>query len=785
MAILSLDVELSRDLLAKCGGIHIEGLMEKEGQVNTSFQERHFVLWPREECLLVSRGFRVLYYFDSRTATKAKGRIRIDTPLIEDLTRERNGQCVMRISPETAALAATQKGVMTLDSFLESKKQSPLDARPLTLRWHSSVASDNFEQMEKWSEAFGGHRAEEQQDDVAPLGEQGTTTGTSVDAAKADVMTSEQQHLAKQFKAGMSDQEMQVGTRVRVEGHGLGVYESFAKNVIGGNSHMVRFGADVASLELPKLRWVVLGDSDDGAASEIEWSKTSVQSLPATATTDDAAASPPPGGDAQKPAEPVVQAPVGRSPPRGQCRKRKQNMGFTWPERYIQLSQPEGKPLMGLYVFANEGDSAPRGSSIEKLHGVEVSKGIENWKLQGDKFKLTLSADFLPEKSADFCFETESLRDEFYEACVNLAAGRPWYLSALQETQARAEAEERERQRVQEEIDRKVAEATMAAEAKAEADRAEAIRVAREHAVEEERERAAKEAQEKKIRQAKAAMAQKEASAKIAREEEAAAVQQQDRPDVSIGTRVQVWSESSGQWCDGTVKDVTTDGVLVAYRVGEKKKTKTISTGSKDLKIVAADVAAADAAPAADVASAVASPTVMSVDPAPVGLTAPKGPGRDKPARTPKAAAASPVLAPTATPAPEPAPASFDAAAARGGGGARGGAAPARKGPYKIGSGMRFILPEEEYVADERVDVCEDHLCEHVFVEKGTKGGFSASKWRRHHCRSCGHIFCSKCSGEKFRLIDPESATGATSKERVCDQCFAALTKSEEPTRFE
>ena len=29
-----------------------------------------------------------------------------------------------------------------------------------------------------------------------------------------------------------------------------------------------------------------------------------------------------------------------------------------------------------------------------------------------------------------FCFETEEMRDEFYEACTNLAAGRAWDMSA-------------------------------------------------------------------------------------------------------------------------------------------------------------------------------------------------------------------------------------------------------------------------------------------------------------------------------------------------------------------
>jgi hypothetical protein len=42
---------------------------------------------------------------------------------------------------------------------------------------------------------------------------------------------------------------------------------------------------------------------------------------------------------------------------------------------------------------------------------------------------------------------------------------------------------------------------------------------------------------------------------------------------------------------------------------------------------------------------------------------------------------------------------------------------------------------------------------------------------RRHHCRMCGRVVCSKCSG-KLCLI-PDSTY--TAKERVCDPCFAIL----------
>ena len=773
----------------------MEGLMEKEGQVNTRFQERFFVLWPREECKLVARGFRVLYYFDSASATKAKGRVRIDQPDIEDLTKEREGQCVLKISPnsETSEQATEARG-MTLESFLESRKQPSLDARPLTLRWLSSVQSDDFEQMEKWSAALGGRRADNH---VELASDTEGASKAHADGVLAEVMTSAQQQRVNQFEAGVSDQEMQVGTRIRVEGHGIGVYERFEKNMFGSNSHFIRFGQSVLTLELPQLRWAVLDETEDGSELEREWAETKEpsalanDSAAASATASQLASEPEPEPQAgleqaqqqqerqeQTSAE-AESAGSQRLPPCGLCWKRKQNIGFTWPERFIALSQPVGKAHMGLYVFAKEGDDEPRGSSIEKLLDVEVTKGIESWsKLQGgDKFKLTLSADFLPEKSACFCFEEEGRRDEFFDACANLAAGRPWYLSAAQAAKAKAEEEERAKQKLEEEINRRVA-----------AEAAEAIRVATEKAVEEERQRAAKEAQEKKIRQAQAAMArkEKEAAEKAAREEaEAAAtvaaatqkVSSDAKPDaLPVGTQVQVWSASSSQWCDGTVKEGTADGssVVVTYRVGEKKKTKTISSSSQELKVLSADDAAAP-----NLGSSSSAAAMLSLEPPPVGV-ADRVSGEAPAPRQATKSSPKPQRAGGATPLePEPQPASaasFDSTRS-------GAAAPVRKGPHKIGCGFRFILPEDEFVEDSRVSVCEDNMCDHAFVEKG--GMISATKWRRHHCRSCGHVFCAKCSSERYRLIDPQSATGGTRKERVCDQCFATLSKGDEPTKFE
>ena len=49
---LKLENQVSPELLAKCGGSAKHAMMEKEGQVNTQFQQRHFVLWPRDPCRL-------------------------------------------------------------------------------------------------------------------------------------------------------------------------------------------------------------------------------------------------------------------------------------------------------------------------------------------------------------------------------------------------------------------------------------------------------------------------------------------------------------------------------------------------------------------------------------------------------------------------------------------------------------------------------------------------------------------------------------------------------------
>lgn len=66
------------------------------------------------------------------------------------------------------------------------------------------------------------------------------------------------------------------------------------------------------------------------------------------------------------------------------------------------------------------------------------------------------------------------------------------------------------------------------------------------------------------------------------------------------------------------------------------------------------------------------------------------------------------------------------------------------------------------WVPDEEVNNCI--LCKTIFT---------VTKWK-HHCRSCGKVYCSECSASRIRL--PE--LGYTEKVRVCDDCFFARTSS-------
>ena len=87
-------------------------------------------------------------------------------------------------------------------------------------------------------------------------------------------------------------------------------------------------------------------------------------------------------------------------------------------------------------------------------------------------------------------------------------------------------------------------------------------------------------------------------------------------------------------------------------------------------------------------------------------------------------------------------------------------------GPYKIGAGTTRLLPSAEFVEDAEAPTCED--C-------GTEFGRIT---RKHHCRSCGHVFCGPCSRERYPLIDPQASKRhqKDSCVRVCNECYSTLT---------
>eukprot|EP00055_Hartaetosiga_balthica_P016482 m.104564 g.104564 ORF g.104564 m.104564 type:complete len:195 (+) comp9111_c8_seq7:299-883(+) len=67
----------------------------------------------------------------------------------------------------------------------------------------------------------------------------------------------------------------------------------------------------------------------------------------------------------------------------------------------------------------------------------------------------------------------------------------------------------------------------------------------------------------------------------------------------------------------------------------------------------------------------------------------------------------------------------------------------------------------DHWVKDSSVVVCMNIQCQTKFT----------SFERRHHCRSCGGVFCHKCSS--LEVCIPE--LNLTKPVRVCDRCYAKL----------
>uniref|UniRef100_K1QIW8 Lateral signaling target protein 2-like protein n=1 Tax=Magallana gigas TaxID=29159 RepID=K1QIW8_MAGGI len=79
-----------------------------------------------------------------------------------------------------------------------------------------------------------------------------------------------------------------------------------------------------------------------------------------------------------------------------------------------------------------------------------------------------------------------------------------------------------------------------------------------------------------------------------------------------------------------------------------------------------------------------------------------------------------------------------------------------------------FTLLKSRWVSDDEVSVCQ--WCKNKFNQLR----------RKHHCRQCGNVFCSKCCNEKM----PLPQLGLEDPERVCEYCRPVtefITKSWSP----
>ncbi|XP_067018389.1 uncharacterized protein [Acropora muricata] len=86
-------------------------------------------------------------------------------------------------------------------------------------------------------------------------------------------------------------------------------------------------------------------------------------------------------------------------------------------------------------------------------------------------------------------------------------------------------------------------------------------------------------------------------------------------------------------------------------------------------------------------------------------------------------------------------------------------------GPANVFSSIPFLLVKARWIADDVVQICP--LCSQKFTQIR----------RKHHCRQCGQVLCSKCCNEKV----PLPQLGFDEPERICDSCLevtALVTKS-------
>jgi hypothetical protein len=84
--------------------------------------------------------------------------------------------------------------------------------------------------------------------------------------------------------------------------------------------------------------------------------------------------------------------------------------------------------------------------------------------------------------------------------------------------------------------------------------------------------------------------------------------------------------------------------------------------------------------------------------------------------------------------------------------------------------GQAGYYSRESWLPDDAAAVCMSPSC--ASDKSGEPMKFSFVK-RRHHCRRCGHIFCSDCSSGRVVIVD----SGEDKAHRVCTACAASLAE--------
>lgn len=80
-------------------------------------------------------------------------------------------------------------------------------------------------------------------------------------------------------------------------------------------------------------------------------------------------------------------------------------------------------------------------------------------------------------------------------------------------------------------------------------------------------------------------------------------------------------------------------------------------------------------------------------------------------------------------------------------------------------SNSKILIPKSKWIADEKATSCFNCNADFIFFIK-----------RRHHCRMCGQVFCSKCSNYFFE----PSLLGISHEEnsiRFCEYCYKIVAK--------